>query len=284
MDPSDTVLAYEQSGLDEPLGQNPLVALTSSMDHVQQLEIIYREFPSKRCNLVKRQLIDFNQLALCSLPRFQGNYKISHVIFGPVCCWWKGELCEARITEWMDNKENLCAANGTIVELFFLLPPTIWIRGWQWKVHNSSSKSCAPLKDAGPNQNASDRGATLVFLNVCPDFGVPISLLLNTRASCCNVSDPKAWISAKKTDSSRYECQLYPTAETCSWHFAIVIKIYLRIFFGETVTALYALQRFICCAFVCFFAYFHHCEHVQFTFANCKGLCVDANSCWFFFF
>ncbi|XP_075874225.1 putative E3 ubiquitin-protein ligase UBR7 [Nelusetta ayraudi] len=42
MDPSDTVLAYEQSGLDEPLGQNPLVALTSSMDHVQQLEIIYR--------------------------------------------------------------------------------------------------------------------------------------------------------------------------------------------------------------------------------------------------
>lgn len=141
--------------------------------------------------------------------------------------------------------------NCTIVELFFLPPPPIWIRGWQWKVHNSSSKSCAPLKDAGPNQNASDRGATLVFLNVCPDFSVPISLLLNTRASCCNVSDPKTWISAKKTDSSRYECQLYPTAETCSWHFAIVIKIYLRIFFlGETVTALYALQRFSCCAFV----------------------------------
>lgn len=107
MDPSDTVLAYEQGGLDEPFGQNPLVALTSSMDHVQQLEIIYREFPSKRCNHVKRQLINFNQLALCLLPRFQGNDKISHVIFGPVCCWWKGELCEARITEWMDNKENL---------------------------------------------------------------------------------------------------------------------------------------------------------------------------------
>lgn len=162
----------------------------------------------------------------------------------------------------------------------FSPPPPSESRGWQWKVHNSSSKSCAPLKDAGPNQNASDRGATLVFLNVCPDFGVPISLLLNTRASCCNVSDPKAWISAKKTDSSRYECQLYPTAETCSCHFAI-IKIHLRIFFlGETVTALYALQRF-----VCFFAwYFHHCEHVQFTFANCKGLCVDANSCWVFFF
>lgn len=50
MDPTDTVLAYEQAGTDEPLGLNPLAALTSSMDHVQQLEFIYREFLSKRWN------------------------------------------------------------------------------------------------------------------------------------------------------------------------------------------------------------------------------------------
>lgn len=47
MDQSDTILAYEQRGLDEPFGQHPLMALTSSMDRVQQLEVIYREFPSK---------------------------------------------------------------------------------------------------------------------------------------------------------------------------------------------------------------------------------------------
>ncbi|XP_035023594.2 putative E3 ubiquitin-protein ligase UBR7 [Hippoglossus stenolepis] len=41
MDQSDTILAYENKGLDEPFGQHPLMALTSSMDRVQQLEIIY---------------------------------------------------------------------------------------------------------------------------------------------------------------------------------------------------------------------------------------------------
>lgn len=43
MDQSDTVLAYENKGLDEPFGQHPLMALTSSMDRVQQLEVIYGE-------------------------------------------------------------------------------------------------------------------------------------------------------------------------------------------------------------------------------------------------
>ena len=43
MDQSDTILAYENKGLDEPFGQHPLMALTSSMDRVQQLEIIYGE-------------------------------------------------------------------------------------------------------------------------------------------------------------------------------------------------------------------------------------------------
>ncbi|XP_058472162.1 putative E3 ubiquitin-protein ligase UBR7 [Solea solea] len=41
MDQSDTILAYENKGLEEPFGQHPLVALMSSMDRVQQLEIIY---------------------------------------------------------------------------------------------------------------------------------------------------------------------------------------------------------------------------------------------------
>uniref|UniRef100_H3DJ07 Putative E3 ubiquitin-protein ligase UBR7 n=1 Tax=Tetraodon nigroviridis TaxID=99883 RepID=H3DJ07_TETNG len=41
MDQSDTVLAYEQRGVDELLGQHPLMALTDSMDRVQQLEAIY---------------------------------------------------------------------------------------------------------------------------------------------------------------------------------------------------------------------------------------------------
>ncbi|XP_068582407.1 putative E3 ubiquitin-protein ligase UBR7 [Cebidichthys violaceus] len=41
MDQSDTILAYENRGLDEPFGQHPLMALTSSMDRVQQLEVIY---------------------------------------------------------------------------------------------------------------------------------------------------------------------------------------------------------------------------------------------------
>ncbi|XP_069008314.1 putative E3 ubiquitin-protein ligase UBR7 [Embiotoca jacksoni] len=41
MDQSDTVLAYEKKGIEEPFGQHPLMALTSSMDRVQQLEVIY---------------------------------------------------------------------------------------------------------------------------------------------------------------------------------------------------------------------------------------------------
>uniref|UniRef100_A0A8P4JXK4 Putative E3 ubiquitin-protein ligase UBR7 n=1 Tax=Dicentrarchus labrax TaxID=13489 RepID=A0A8P4JXK4_DICLA len=41
MDQSDTILAYENKGLDEPFGQHPLMALTNSMDRVQQLEVIY---------------------------------------------------------------------------------------------------------------------------------------------------------------------------------------------------------------------------------------------------
>lgn len=41
MDQTDTILAYEQKGVDEPFGQHPLMALTKSMDHVQQLEVIY---------------------------------------------------------------------------------------------------------------------------------------------------------------------------------------------------------------------------------------------------
>lgn len=43
MDQSDTILSYENRGLDEPFGQHPLMALTSSMDRVQQLEVIYGE-------------------------------------------------------------------------------------------------------------------------------------------------------------------------------------------------------------------------------------------------
>lgn len=43
MDQSDTVLAYENKGMEEPFGQHPLMALTSSMDRVRQLEVIYGE-------------------------------------------------------------------------------------------------------------------------------------------------------------------------------------------------------------------------------------------------
>uniref|UniRef100_A0A8D2ZLX8 Putative E3 ubiquitin-protein ligase UBR7 n=1 Tax=Scophthalmus maximus TaxID=52904 RepID=A0A8D2ZLX8_SCOMX len=43
MDQSDTILAYENKGLNEPFGQHPLMALTNSLDRVQQLEIIYGE-------------------------------------------------------------------------------------------------------------------------------------------------------------------------------------------------------------------------------------------------
>lgn len=41
MDPSDTLLAYENKGLEEPFGQHPLLAWTDSLSHVQQLEVIY---------------------------------------------------------------------------------------------------------------------------------------------------------------------------------------------------------------------------------------------------
>ncbi|XP_061551725.1 putative E3 ubiquitin-protein ligase UBR7 [Phycodurus eques] len=41
MDESDSVLAYENRGLVEPFGQHPLMAVTSSMNRVQQLEFIY---------------------------------------------------------------------------------------------------------------------------------------------------------------------------------------------------------------------------------------------------
>uniref|UniRef100_A0A3Q0THH6 Putative E3 ubiquitin-protein ligase UBR7 n=1 Tax=Amphilophus citrinellus TaxID=61819 RepID=A0A3Q0THH6_AMPCI len=41
LDQSDTILAYEKRGLEEPFGQHPLMALINSMDHVQQLEVIY---------------------------------------------------------------------------------------------------------------------------------------------------------------------------------------------------------------------------------------------------
>ncbi|XP_077477263.1 putative E3 ubiquitin-protein ligase UBR7 isoform X2 [Stigmatopora argus] len=41
LDESDSVLAYEQRGLNRPFGQHPLMAATSSMDRVQQLEVIY---------------------------------------------------------------------------------------------------------------------------------------------------------------------------------------------------------------------------------------------------
>uniref|UniRef100_UPI0037E7B9DF putative E3 ubiquitin-protein ligase UBR7 n=1 Tax=Semicossyphus pulcher TaxID=241346 RepID=UPI0037E7B9DF len=41
MDQSDTILAYENKGLDQPFGQHPLMALTNSMNRAQQLEVIY---------------------------------------------------------------------------------------------------------------------------------------------------------------------------------------------------------------------------------------------------
>lgn len=43
LDQSDTVLAYEKRGMETPFGQHPLMALISSMDRVQQLEVIYGE-------------------------------------------------------------------------------------------------------------------------------------------------------------------------------------------------------------------------------------------------
>lgn len=41
LDQSDTVLAYENSGRTQPLGEDLLMSFLSSMDHVQQLEMIY---------------------------------------------------------------------------------------------------------------------------------------------------------------------------------------------------------------------------------------------------
>lgn len=69
MDQTDTILAYENKGLDEPFGQHPLMALTNSMSRVQQLEVIYGERREGRgedvCNHVKwnlweRRLIETN--------------------------------------------------------------------------------------------------------------------------------------------------------------------------------------------------------------------------------
>lgn len=62
MDPGDTLLAYEQKGLEEPFGQNPLEALISSMDPVERLKLTHREFLSEKLSLKKkkRQLIDFD--------------------------------------------------------------------------------------------------------------------------------------------------------------------------------------------------------------------------------
>ncbi|XP_056447108.1 putative E3 ubiquitin-protein ligase UBR7 [Gadus chalcogrammus] len=41
LDESDTVLAYENSGRAQPLGEDRLMSFLSSLDHVQQLEMIY---------------------------------------------------------------------------------------------------------------------------------------------------------------------------------------------------------------------------------------------------
>lgn len=43
MDESDTILAYENKGRTEPFGEGLLMSFLSSMDRVQQLELIYRE-------------------------------------------------------------------------------------------------------------------------------------------------------------------------------------------------------------------------------------------------
>lgn len=43
LDESDTVLAYENQGRTEPFGEDLLMSFLGSMDHVQQLEMIYRE-------------------------------------------------------------------------------------------------------------------------------------------------------------------------------------------------------------------------------------------------
>lgn len=55
MDQSDTILAYEKRGLDEPFGQHPLMALLSSMDRVQQLEVLYGEH-ARICRTMKHIL------------------------------------------------------------------------------------------------------------------------------------------------------------------------------------------------------------------------------------
>uniref|UniRef100_A0A668AXJ6 Putative E3 ubiquitin-protein ligase UBR7 n=1 Tax=Myripristis murdjan TaxID=586833 RepID=A0A668AXJ6_9TELE len=55
LDESDTVLAYENRGRTEPFGQDPLMSFLSSMDHVQQLEMIYHY------NDLKTELLAFLQ-------------------------------------------------------------------------------------------------------------------------------------------------------------------------------------------------------------------------------
>lgn len=43
MDETDTLLAYENKGRTEPFGEDLLTSCLSSLDHIQQLEMIYRE-------------------------------------------------------------------------------------------------------------------------------------------------------------------------------------------------------------------------------------------------
>lgn len=65
MDQSDTVLAYENRGLDEPFGQHPLMALMDSMDRVQQLEVLYGE--CKWDDVVSHTPLPSNGLNMCTL-------------------------------------------------------------------------------------------------------------------------------------------------------------------------------------------------------------------------
>lgn len=156
MDQTDTVLAYEQAGMDEPFGQNPLVALTSSMDHIQQLEFIYREFLSQRWNQVKGSWLTSTNRPSARSAGFKEMTK-SLTSFLDQCAA-NGKVSCLRLelyTRWIIRK--ICQTF-----FFFFLP--LWISQSQWKVHNSSLRSCVLLKGAGPNQDASDGGATLVLV------------------------------------------------------------------------------------------------------------------------
>lgn len=55
MDESDTMLSYENKGRAEPFGQHPLMLLTSSLDRVQQLEVIYGE--CEQCAVTRREVM-----------------------------------------------------------------------------------------------------------------------------------------------------------------------------------------------------------------------------------